>query len=241
MTLSVTTIGDNAEEPGIAAYAYNPDQLIAGDLKVVTNSVNITGGADLQRGTVLGQVRFAAPANAAPAGAGGGGANTGNGVISAIALGAAAKIGTYAIKFTGATAATITDPDGDVLPALAAAGAYASSQIGFTFTAGGTAMVAGDGFTLAVAAGSGSYKESVATATDGSQFPSAILLDTALCATNAGDQTSVVALQGEFNAYRLTLDASWSAATVEQSFRNNGRPIYLKNIGVLDLTNAAPS
>lgn len=240
MTLNVNQVGDNPFVPGIVAETYVPDQLIAGDLKIVTASANITGGADLVRGTVVGQVLLAAGA-AVAAGGGGGGANTGTGVISAIALGPKAKPGAYLIKFTGATAATITDPNGDELAPLAAAGAYADPQIGFTFAAGGTAMVAGDGFSITVGAGSGSYKESVATATDGSQVPSGILLDQALCATNAGDQTGAVALQGEFNANRITFDGSWTAQTLENAFRASGRPIYLKNIGVLDLTEADPT
>ena len=55
MTLNVSTIGDNPQQPGISAETYVPDQLIAGNLKIVTDSVTITGGA-FKRGTVMGVI-----------------------------------------------------------------------------------------------------------------------------------------------------------------------------------------
>lgn len=56
MTLTVNSIGDNPQQPGLSAETYTPDQLIAGNLKLVSESVTITGSAVLQRGSVLGQV-----------------------------------------------------------------------------------------------------------------------------------------------------------------------------------------
>ena len=56
-------------------------------------------------GNVLGQILYAAPAVPVVVG-------TGNGVMSAITLGSKVKIGTYTVKATGATAFTITDPNG---------------------------------------------------------------------------------------------------------------------------------
>lgn len=55
MSLSVSTIGDNPQQPGITAQTYVPDQLIAGPLQIVTDSVTITGGP-FKRGTVLGKI-----------------------------------------------------------------------------------------------------------------------------------------------------------------------------------------
>lgn len=55
MSLSVSTIGDNPQQPGITAQTYVPDQLIAGPLQIVTDSVTITGGP-YKRGTVLGKI-----------------------------------------------------------------------------------------------------------------------------------------------------------------------------------------
>lgn len=55
MTLNVSTIGENPQQPSITAQAFIPDQLIAGPLQVVTDSVTITGGPFV-RGTVLGKI-----------------------------------------------------------------------------------------------------------------------------------------------------------------------------------------
>lgn len=55
MALNTTTIGDNPQVPGIAAVIYNPDQLIAGNLKCITDTGTIGAGV-LARGTVLGQI-----------------------------------------------------------------------------------------------------------------------------------------------------------------------------------------
>ncbi|MFZ6724702.1 head decoration protein [Undibacterium sp. MH2W] len=55
MTLSAVNIGDNLQVPGVSADIYNPDQLIAGNLKIVSDTVTLAAGT-LIRGTVLGQV-----------------------------------------------------------------------------------------------------------------------------------------------------------------------------------------
>lgn len=57
MTLSVTAQADNPQVPGISAQSYNPDQLIAGRVPQVTETVTIVSGQGvLKRGTVLGLV-----------------------------------------------------------------------------------------------------------------------------------------------------------------------------------------
>lgn len=224
MALSVTNFGNNPQQPGIIADAYIPDQLIAGNLKLVTQPITLTGAAALTRGTVLGQVSIGA-AGAATAFGAGGGANTGNGVISAIAPQVRAKVGTYTIKFTGATTYTVTDPTGNQLAAGVAAGAYADAQLNFTFTAGGAPMVAGDGFQIVIAAGAGSYKKAVATATDGSATPVAILVDDA--DASGGDVAAAAYLMGEFNGSAIIYDASFTLATVTAQLRPSS--IFIKS------------
>lgn len=56
MTLTVTPVGDNSSTPGMTAYSYIPDQLIAGNMKQVTDSVTIGGGGVYARGTMLGMI-----------------------------------------------------------------------------------------------------------------------------------------------------------------------------------------
>lgn len=55
MALNPLSVGDAVQTPGISAEIYNPDQLIAGNQKIVTDSVNLGAGV-LARGTVLGQI-----------------------------------------------------------------------------------------------------------------------------------------------------------------------------------------
>jgi len=76
------------------------------------------------------------------------GTNTGNGTIGAISAGAALKNGSYTVKFTAATAFNVFDPNGSAMAAGVTGTAYTDAQIGFTITAGGTAFVAGDSFTI---------------------------------------------------------------------------------------------
>ena len=221
MTLTVNSLGDNPQQPGIQAETYIPDQLIAGNLKLVSDTITLAAGT-LQRGTVLGQQTIGA--GTAAAGKPAGGANTGNGTISAITIEPNAQTGNYVLTALSATDFEVVGPDGRRL-AEATAGTLYSDQISFTITAGGTAFVAGDGFTVTVAAGSGNYIESVKTAVDGSQYPSAILADYA--DASGGAVITGAYVMGEFNENALIYDASWSIATLKPALRPVG--IFLKN------------
>ncbi len=221
--LTVNSIGDNPQQPGITADAYIPDQLIAGNLKLVTKAITLDAGT-LQRGTVLGQKTLGA--GSAVAGKPAGGANTGNGTISAITLGQNVKLGNYVLTALTATDFEVVAPDGDRLAESTAGTAYAD-QIGFTITAGGTAFVAGDGFTVTVAAGDGNYIESVATATDGSQNPSAILADYA--DASGGAVATGAYIMGEFNQNAITYDVSWTLAALTAALTKNAPGIFLKS------------
>lgn len=56
MALTPTNRGNSPFQPGVSQDAFIPDQLIGGDLKIVTHSGRtITGGA-FKRGTVLGLI-----------------------------------------------------------------------------------------------------------------------------------------------------------------------------------------
>jgi len=75
--------------------------------------------------------------------------NTGNGTVGAVSVLAAAKAGTYSVVFTAATAFNVLDPTG-TLVATGSTGVAFNTQINFTITAGATAFVAGDGFSIDV-------------------------------------------------------------------------------------------
>jgi len=57
MALIPTTYGDNAFQPGVFAETYVPDQLIAGNEKLITDNQTVAQNATvLARGTLLGKV-----------------------------------------------------------------------------------------------------------------------------------------------------------------------------------------
>src|SRR5471032_1691620 len=207
MSLIVNNLGDNPQQPGVYAESYIPDQLIAGNMKLVTATVTL-GAGTLQRGTVLGQ-QSAAPMTAAAA------TNVGNGTIGAISKGPAALIGTYSLRATGPATFTVVAPTQDDLPDATVGTPYISAGINFTLTAGATPFAAGDTFTFTNAAAN--YVLSVATAVDGSQFPTAILADYA--DASGGPVTAPVYFQGQFSASAITIDASWTALAVTPLLR----------------------
>jgi hypothetical protein len=107
------------------------------------DSIVLTGGANVLPGTVLGQVTTGASAAAAALGT-----NTGNGTFGAITpVAQPTMIGVYSIAFTGATTFVVTAPDGATSPGTTGV-AFSALGIVFTITAGGTAFVAGDSFTV---------------------------------------------------------------------------------------------
>ena len=116
------------------------------------NIVVTQSGALVASGTLLTQSGDTGAATAA-ATAG----NTGNPTFGTITAGAAAVVGTYDLTFTAATKFDVEDPNGVKIGTGTTGVAFSKAGIGFTLTAGGTAAVAGDGFSIAVAAGTGMY------------------------------------------------------------------------------------
>jgi hypothetical protein len=128
------------------------------------NEINFTvtaGGTPFAAGDSF---TIAVPAGTAVANAG----NTGNGTFGAITAKTGVQPGTYSVEFIAATKFNVTDPAGNFV-AEGSTGVAFSNQLGFTITAGGTAFVAGDGFTIAMAAGTNKVVPLNLTAVDGSQ------------------------------------------------------------------------
>lgn len=226
MSLTPTSIGDNPQQPGIQAQVYIPDQLIADARNLVSQPI-VLGAGNLKRGTVLGQ-QTANPIEAV-AGAG----NTGNGTIGTLSTGSAPLIGVYTLTATDATHFAVVDPEGNSLGSATAGTPFTSTGINFTITAGGTAFVAGDTFSVEVYDAVGVYIESVKSASDGSQNPVAILADDA--DATAGPVTTGAYLAGEFNLAALIYDASWTPATLTSGLRPYG--IFAKS----SISSASPS
>ncbi|MFS7187956.1 head decoration protein [Serratia proteamaculans] len=73
------------------------------------------------------------------------------------------------------------------------------------------------GTVLGMVTATGAYIPSKKDATDGSEKPSAILVDNVDTTTTA--QTGGVYLMGEFNQHRLIFDATWTSAELKAQFR----------------------
>ncbi len=218
--MSITITGDNAQTPSMVSEIYNPDQLIAGRYPIETAQDSmLEGAAVLQRGAILGQVTL--PTFTATAKTG----NTGNGTVGSISLAPGGAFGNYTLAAISATEFTVTAPNGDSL-GTATVGTAFNDIVAFTITAGTTAFVAGDSFTLSALQPSGYWKLSVATASDGSQNPAGVL------ASQSADPTSgpigvAVYIAGEFNVNAINFDASWTPAALVPKLRSAN--IYLRN------------
>lgn len=224
MTLNVTNIGDNPQQPSISAEAFIPDQLIAGNLKLVTSTITLTGAAALSRGAVLGKTVTAGTANAVA-----GGSNTGNGAMGAITLGGEAKPGVYTLKITKAAANAgdfeVLDPAGQSIGVGTVAVAFAGTHLNFTLADGATDFAVGDTFAITVTPTAEKYKLSAIAATDGSDVPCAILADAA--DPSGGDVSSPIYEMGEFNSNALSFGTGMTAALAKPHLRRVG--IFLKD------------
>jgi Bacteriophage lambda head decoration protein D len=128
-------------------------------------------GGLLDIGVIVGRLNAGTSTAAANAG------NTGNGTMSAVTDQVGIQVGAYAVEFIAATKFNVNDPLGNLV-AEGTTGVAFANQVGFTITAGGTAFVAGDGFTITVAANAnaGLIVPLNLAAIDGSQLPIGVIV-----------------------------------------------------------------
>lgn len=220
MTLTVNSVGDLAQQAMLYAETYVPDQLIAGNLKLVTANITLAAGT-LPRGSVLG-MQDGTPAVTANLVAG-------NGTCGAISAGGSIQPGEYVLRATSAANFTVAAPDGLAMPNATVGTPYVSADLNFTLTAGGNAFAAGDEFIIDVQPTG--YVLCKRTAQDGSQIPAAILVDAA--DASGGAVLTGAYVMGEFNVNALNVDPSWGANAaawgplLSTMFRNTG--IFLKS------------
>ncbi len=191
--------------------------------------VTILAGSGAERallsGMVLGKITKGAATGAAVAG------NTGNGTITASpTVGQAAKPGVYRLVCIEPAADggkfAVEDPDG-VLIGVATVGVEFTTHLTFTIADGAADFVAGDSFTITVAAGSGKVTQIDFAATDGSNAPCGILL----LDTTAPDGTDRSAVAIVRNAIVSDNGIAWPAgATTNQK---NAAIAQLKTAGIL--------
>lgn len=218
--------------------SFDPTSLFAGDRqhlhRVITlagnqTSLVVAGSKILERGTVLGRAPIGEATSAVKAS----GANTGTGTLTVdttTPVLTGATEGLYTVRFTSATAFTVTSPAGATVGTGVAGTAFAT-QIKFVAATGGTAYVAGDGFDVTVEATGDSYVISKKTATDGSQVPVAVLaydVD-----TSNGDIQVPAYFEGEFAAEIAHFDTSWTIQTLQTATRQNNIPLFFRSVGLV--------
>lgn len=224
----MTNYSDNPQVPSITSDAYLPDQLIAGRFPLVTDTVTLLSGQNCKRGSVLGKVTVGAASSAAKSGG-----NAGNGTLTldgTTPVLAGAKVGVYTVRCIAAATDggtfRVEDPEGFVLGDVAVAATF-SDDIKFVIEDGSADFIVGDGFDITVAAGSGKYKLSAATATDGSATPVAVLVDDV--DASGGDKLAGVYVTGEFNGGAMTFGTGHSATTAATIAALRDVSIFIKS------------
>jgi len=176
------------------------------------DNILVAGGLGVvAAGTVLGLI--ASNGGAASSAVKASGANTGNGTLGTLSvLARTAMLGIYTVRFTSATAYTVTNPRGVVVGSGVNATPFPGGQILFTTTAGGTPFIAGDGFDVTVTAVPLTHVPSPDTGSNGSQTAVAINLYPAETA-DGGVSVSAITRDAEVNGNILAYAASVNDAT----------------------------
>ncbi|MEZ0263032.1 MAG: head decoration protein [Alphaproteobacteria bacterium] len=165
-----------------------------------------SGEGALKAGTVLAKILVGAASAAAFAG------NTGTGAMGAITVSLGAKAGVYKLVIIepGANAGkfTVEDPDGISLGVGTVAVAFSAGGLAFTL-ADATDFIAGDGFDITVAAGSGKYVQPISPApADGSGVGTAVLLEDIDATSGDVEDVALLLRDAQVAELMLIYDAS---------------------------------
>jgi hypothetical protein len=170
--------------------------------------VTVLSGQNLKAGHVVGKVTKGSATAQADA------ANTGNGAMGAITVGQDSKPGAYKLTIVepaaNAGAFIVEDPDGVNIGRGTVGVAFNAGGLAFTLADGGTDFVAGDQFTITVAAGSGKVVEHDPAGTDGREVAAGILFDNV--DASAADKSGVAIVRdAEVNDSELVYKTGMSA------------------------------
>lgn len=170
-----------------------------GELSFDKGTIANAATVDLQQQAGLVLSHAPGTPSAATAGVG----NAGNGTVGTITAGKAVQIGVYTLLATAATTFDVVDPDGVNLGTATAGTPFTSAELNLTVTAGGTAFVAGDTFTVNVPpAGYASY-------TGAANLPAvAILYNLEWIPASGSKAVTVVSRNAEVNKSELQWDPS---------------------------------
>lgn len=180
----------------------------------------VNGSGPIDAGTVLAQTATTY-GGTGTAGSG----NTGNGTMGGISITAPAVAGNYLVTFISPTEFMVTTPNGEPLPAEGGTvdlstpqvetgpgtvgTVFNSGGIGFLITAGTTAFVAGDTFTLAVTASGGGWAAYTSSTSGATGYG---VLYAFTDTTNGAVPAPIFLRDGEVNLAELIWDPSLSAA-----------------------------
>ncbi|MFT8699076.1 head decoration protein [Acetobacter orientalis] len=131
-----------------------------------------------------------------------GGSNTGNGTVGAITVANGTTPSNYTVLFTDPTNFTVSAPDGSELGSGTVGTALTLAGLSFTITAGSTAFVAGDTFTIVVVPGG--PKQFVPYT--GANPAAAILFDRVYVGAETARHVTVVSRMAEVNGSELCWD-----------------------------------
>lgn len=138
---------------------------------------------------------------------------TGNGTMGTVTVGPNARIGAYKVKFTSATAFDVTDPRGYKIDSGTTGVAYSNNELGFTITAGGTAFVSGDSFTVTVGTGDASWAP-LTSSNLANDAPLGVLFDNIVVPASGSKRVTVICRSAELNGGELKYDASLNTGNI---------------------------
>ena len=134
-----------------------------------------SGNGVLLSGTVIGKITTGSTASAAAFAV-----NTGNGTMGTITVSAGALPGVYKLVIiepaTDAGKFQVEGPDGKIIGTGTVAAAFSKGGLAFTLADGSTDFIAGDGFDITVAAGSGKWAGYDDGNTNGTQTALGVLM-----------------------------------------------------------------
>ena len=170
------------------------------------------GAGNLVSGTVMGKITLGAATATAFANNA-----AGTGACGTVTVGAGAKAGTYKVVIldpvSGAGAFSVEDPDGIIIGTGKVATAFSGGGLGFTIADGTPDFIAGEGFNIVVAAGTGSYIALDKDATDGSAVAAGILVED-VDASSAAKEGVIIYQNARIDTRNLTwVDANAGAKT----------------------------
>jgi hypothetical protein len=188
--------------------------------------VTLAAGQNLGPGTVLGKITTGSSAAVAAFAHNA----SGTGTIASVTVSAGAKPGAYKVVMigpgSGAGTFTVEDPDGVVVGTGAVGSAFSGGGLAFTVADGTPDFVAGEGFTITVAAGAGTHTQFNQDAANGSQHAAGILYGAVDASGGAASAVAIVRdaiVNGDLLVWPSDIEAGEKAAAIAE----------LKALGIL--------